>query len=393
MKFNKYSINHYFIFIWSLLLLLIAVPVRYVKISPNKKTVILYGHKLYGNLKAIYDSKSQINSSIYFLTLDKNYYQNLAKKNVNVIYGLNLIHVIKVVKSTVFVCDHGLHFYKILMYLSNIVFLDTNHGVTHNKDGLKFYNYFSKFDEVWMMSKYQKKLYEEYDYKSNNLVITGYGRLDSLFEFTNKDKGGKVKIINNLKEKYEIKSKKVVLLAPTWVKKIEILDNENYPYNKIKFFEQLENIGAKENLLFIYRPHMNDIISNEIYTFIQKSKFIVLRDLKTYTNTEDFLKMCDILITDWSSIALDYIILNRPVLFLDTLVPFVNGVHDENVLRYGEVVKVQKLNEVLSLYVRNKELYFENNPQHLKIKNVFHDIGLDGKSTERYIGRINNYLS
>ena len=193
MKFNKYSINHYFIFIWSLLLLLIAVPVRYVKISPNKKTVILYGHKLYGNLKAIYDSKSQINSSIYFLTLDKNYYQNLAKKNVNVIYGLNLIHVIKVVKSTVFVCDHGLHFYKILMYLSNIVFLDTNHGVTHNKDGLKFYNYFSKFDEVWMMSKYQKKLYEEYDYKSNNLVITGYGRLDSLFEFTNKDKGGESK--------------------------------------------------------------------------------------------------------------------------------------------------------------------------------------------------------
>lgn len=393
MKFNKYSINHYFVFISSLILLLITLPTRYLKIYSNKKTVILYGHKLYGNLKAIYEKKSEINSDVYFLTLDKKYYKVLVKNNVKVLYGLNIFHVSKVIKSKIFICDHGLHFYKLLMYLSNIIFIDTNHGVTHNIDGLKYYNYFSNFDEVWMMSKYQEKLYKEFNYEGNNLVITGYGRLDNLIQFANKNDEEKISIVNDLKQKYEIKSKKVVLLAPTWVNKSEILNSPKYPYNKISFFKQLESIGLKENILFIYRPHMNDEIIDEIYTFIQNSKQIVFRDLKSYTNTEDFLKFADVLITDWSSIALDYIILNKPVLFLDTPIPFVNGVHDENVLRYGEVLTVEKLTQVLNVYNNNLELYFKNNPQQLKVKDIFHDIGLDGNSTQRYVSRINSYLN
>ena len=168
------------------------------------------------------------------------------------------------------------------------------------------------------VKKYQEKLYKEFNYEGNNLVITGYGRLDNLIQFANKNDEEKISIVNDLKQKYEIKSKKVVLLAPTWVNKSEILNSPKYPYNKISFFKQLESIGLKENILFIYRPHMNDEIIDEIYTFIQNSKQIVFRDLKSYTNTEDFLKFADVLITDWSSIALDYIILNKPVLFLDT---------------------------------------------------------------------------
>ena len=52
---------------------------------------------------------------------------------------------------------------------------------------------------------------------------------------------------------------------------------------------------------------------------------------KKFTNKEDFLKISNILITDWSSIALDYIVLDRPVFFLDVPNPFKDGALDDEI--------------------------------------------------------------
>jgi hypothetical protein len=76
---------------------------------------VLYGHKLYGNLKSIYIKKLEINSRVFFLTLDKKYYK-IKRRKCKFIYGLNLKDVFKLVNCKIFICDHGLHFYKILMF-------------------------------------------------------------------------------------------------------------------------------------------------------------------------------------------------------------------------------------------------------------------------------------
>ena len=117
MKFNKYQLSHYFVFLVSIIILLIAFLTKIFKKQLNNKNVILYGHKLYGNLKAIYKNKSDINSEVFYLTLDKKYYNLLKQENINVLYGLRLKDVFKVVNCKIFICDHGLHFYKILMSL------------------------------------------------------------------------------------------------------------------------------------------------------------------------------------------------------------------------------------------------------------------------------------
>ena len=80
MKFNKYNLSHYFIFLFSIFVLLIALPSKLFQNQKSEKVVVLYGHKLYGNLKSIYIKKLEINSRVFFLTLDKKYYLKLKKK-------------------------------------------------------------------------------------------------------------------------------------------------------------------------------------------------------------------------------------------------------------------------------------------------------------------------
>ena len=392
MKFDKYNLSHYFIFLFSILLLLIALPTKLFQNQKSEKAVVLYGHKLYGNLKSIYLKKLEINSEVFFLTLDKKYYLKLKEENVDLLYGLNLNDVIKLVNCKIFICDHGLHFYKLLIIFKNIIFIDTNHGIPYHKDALNGINYFSKFDEVWLMSEYHNKLFETFDYKGENTKVTGYGRLDNLVQFANKNSLEKDEIILELKNKYSLISEKIILLAPTWVHEPKILQNKNYPFNKIDFFKELDLMAKKNNFLLIYRPHMNDYVPKEIISYLNDSENIRLREFKKFTNAEDFLKISDILITDWSSIALDYIVLDRPVFFLDVPNPFKDGALDDEILRFGEKIFQSQLNTKLEIYINDIDLYFQNNEYQKKIKYKIHDIGLDGKSVNRYLDTINEYL-
>ncbi len=393
MKFNKYQLSHYFVFLVSLIILLIAFSTKIFKKQLNNKNVVLYGHKLYGNLKAIYKKKPEINSEVFYLTLDKKYYNLLKQENINVLYGLRLKDVFKVVNCKIFICDHGLHIYKILMSLKHIIFIDTNHGIPYHKDALNGIEYFSKFDHVWLMSHYHEELFKKFNYSGNNTEVTGYGRLDDLIQFSNKNPDEKNKTIDDLKNEYDLSFENIILMAPTWVHNHKILSNKKYPFNKLEFFTELNLIMDKANSLLIYRPHINDMISKEINDYIHSSKNLDIKEFKNYTNTEDFLKLSDILITDWSSIALDYIILDRPVLFFDSPNPFRDGVQDDEMLRFGEIVSQNQIKDKINAYIANADLYFEKNINQKKVKRKFHDIGLDGDSTKRYIENINRYLS
>ena len=393
MKFNGYQLSHYFVFLISLIILLIAFSTKIFKKQLNNKNVILYGHKLYGNLKAIYENKSDINSEVFYLTLDKKYYDSLKQENINSLYGLRLKDVYKVVNCKVFICDHGLHFYKILMSLKNIIFVDTNHGIPYHKDAFNGIEYFSKFNHVWLMSHYHEELFKKFKFTGNNTEVTGYGRLDDLIQFSNKNEDEKNKIIDDLKNEYDLNFENIILMAPTWVHNHKVLNNKKYPYNKLEFFKELNLIMDEVNSLLIYRPHINDTISKEINDYIHSSKNLDIKEFKNYTNTEDFLKLSDILITDWSSIALDYIILDRPVLFLDSPNPFKDGVQDDEMLRFGEIVSQNQIKDKINAYISNADFYFEKNINQKKVKEKFHDIGLDGYSTKRYIENINRYLT
>lgn len=393
MKFNKFNLLHYFIFIFSLILNLAVIPIAFIpKNNKRNKTIVLYGHKFYGNIKSIYESKKIINAEVYFLTLDKKYYSQLKKEISNVLYGLNFFHLIKVVRTEIFICDHGLHFFKLFMVLNKTIFIDTNHGLPFHKDAFYKMNYYKNFNEVWIMSDFHKQLFYDFNYKGSNLNVTGYGRLDNLIIFNSLNKYQKNIEIKKIKKSYDFDFEKIILLAPTWVHDKKILIDSGYPFNKSEFYENLNNFCNKNNSLLIYRPHLNDILPNEIFKKIKNLNNIKIMGLKDFPATEDFLKVADILITDWSSISIDFLALDKPVLFINSPNPFKFGALNIELLRFGEIVNKDNINEKISDYLKDKNNYFKNNKQHKKIKSLFLDIGLDGNSTLRYVKIINNYL-
>lgn len=78
--------------------------------------------------------------------------------------------------------------------------------------------------------------------------------------------------------------------------------------------------------------------------------------------------------------------------FLDVPNPFKDGTLDDEILRFGEKIFQSQLNTKIGLYINDTDLYFQNNEYQKKIKYKIHDIGLDGKSVNRYLDTINKYL-
>ena len=96
------------------------------------------------------------------------------------------------------------------------------------------------------------------------------------------------------------------------------------------------------------------------------------------------------LITDWSSIAFDYILLDRPTLFLDILDSFENGTYNENLLRFGIRKNRKNLGDYINKYLSNIDLYFDES-KHNESKNVLYD-NTDEISSNNYVRRIEKYI-
>ena len=80
MKFNKYKISHYFIFSFAALNYFVAIFLRQF-MKPNSNSVLLYGHKLVGNLEIIFKDERFSQKNVLFITLNFKDYLRL-KKNI-----------------------------------------------------------------------------------------------------------------------------------------------------------------------------------------------------------------------------------------------------------------------------------------------------------------------
>lgn len=101
-----------------------------------------------------------------------------------------------------------------------------------------------------------------------------------------------------------------VLYAPTWRKHSEV---KLFPFADFNF-TALEDFLTKNNIhIFVrFHPAYEETIPQDIL----KMKNVSLFSAKQYTEIMDYINCFDSLITDYSSIYLDYMPLERPMLFL-----------------------------------------------------------------------------
>ena len=145
-------------------------------------------------------------------------------------------------------------------------------------------------------------------------IITGFPRLDSLFEpqegsldFFN------VSILNN--KNYS----KVLLYAPTW--RDGIKPTKFFPFNDFNI-EFLQSFLVRKNIKLLITPHFDDLmlfpdINKRLIEIEQKSDGHI--SVINHNKCQDLyfiLPFIDILLTDYSSIYHDFLLMDKPIYFL-----------------------------------------------------------------------------
>ena len=360
----------------------ITIILRNLKLTKKNRIpiVLLYGHKLNGNLKSLYnkllEEPKQI--QVYFLTMDPEYHALLKKKGHQTLNGLTPSTASTLAKANLIVSDHGLHCLVALLHYTDIKFADVWHGIPFKGFDQDDFRVQHHFDEIWVSSELLKKIYiEKFGFCEKIVHVTGYGRTDKLV---------KGEVNKALKQSIGLpEDHKVILFAPTWVQ--DDFGRNLYPFglSEDEFLSRLSDFATTNNCSCLVRHHLN---SNSTIADNYPNLYFV--PSQEYEDTEDILLISDILICDWSSIAFDYLALNRPTIFLDVPAPFIKGFTLGCDFRFGHIVtSIEHLIESLMNFTNTPAHYFElYSNMHAQTEKRVYEEALDGYSTERYFNRV-----
>ncbi|MAV60934.1 MAG: hypothetical protein CMQ83_01055 [Gammaproteobacteria bacterium] len=380
MKFDKLNILHYLIFFTAfssfLLAFIFSLIVKKLEIH-----TIFYGHNLNGNLLVIYNEMLKNEKKVYFLTINPKTYLSLKKKNIKVLFALYPKHMVKVFNAKNVVASHDLFFHKQIKTYFNIKTYHAGHAMVNKVpiNLIKKFKNFKNYDEVWLFSNFEKSNWEsEIKYKFNNLVVTGYPRVDNLKNLYNKKE--------LIKSKYDIKNG-VILFAPTVDLTKQNPKQDIFSYKNINFLSFLDNLLIGSNYSIIIKPHYKSKVTKESVDFINKSDNLFLNDNFKFNDDNELIAISDILMTDWSTVFIDYMVLEKPTIFLNS-----NTIFNET---EGDIFYNKELMRILDYKTLTE--FFHNIKDKDILKNYFpSDLkdmvyqGVDHKSIDLILKKLSN---
>jgi CDP-glycerol glycerophosphotransferase (TagB/SpsB family) len=145
----------------------------------------------------------------------------------------------------------------------------------------------------------------------NKHVVTGYPRNDHLLCPPEEDR----KLWDEFLD--ELQPQKVVLYAPSW----------RHGRNHTRFFPfddfdkgDLVSFLESRNILLLLRPHVAELSHLSLKVFLESlsgsSKFIRFSSHEVFPDVNTILPFVDFLISDYSALFHDYLLLDRPLLFV-----------------------------------------------------------------------------
>lgn len=147
-------------------------------------------------------------------------------------------------------------------------------------------------------------------FKTKNVLVSGYPRNQVLISddiknvYLDEEKRDRKKIISFLNKKNNGKNKRMIFYMPTF-RESETLFFENFDKNDFQKFL------AENTLLFCIKLHPKSKLNEEFKNIQSENIVVINKDADSYV----FLKLADVLITDYSSIYFDYLLLDRPIIF------------------------------------------------------------------------------
>lgn len=225
----------------------------------------------------------------------------------------------------------------------------------------------------------------------DKILITGYPRIDYLYEF-NDD------VTKQINDKWGFnKYKKVIFWMPTFRQSKSSWLSENYISNQtgLPIFETLELLQkfsdflTTRGILLVFKLHH---LQAELPVFNRKfSNIIIVRDTDLYImgiQLYQVLRFADAIISDYSSITIDYMVMNRPLIYtLDDYASYdkSRGLYPPNAIDYMpgyHVYNVVELEDSIKEICCEEKDRFEL--ERKKISKRYHEY-FDGNSAKRIL--------
>lgn len=159
---------------------------------------------------------------------------------------------------------------------------------------------------------FQPIMAKSFSFDNDRVLITGQPRCDLLFEKTD---WFEINRIN--REEYE----KIGIWMPTYRKSIigDILNDGIYKDNGVSILkeEELQSLDIflrKKRILLLVKLHPMDALQEVEYNHF--SNIVIIKPKEFKSQLYPLLGACDFLLTDYSSVFIDYQILKRPIGFV-----------------------------------------------------------------------------
>jgi CDP-glycerol glycerophosphotransferase len=245
--------------------------------------------------------------------------------------------------------------------IKNIGLLEKNVSLIKK---IYYYVASSNISHALAPSEYFKTMISQFiNLPLENILIAGHARNDQLF----------VKSNLNI-QKITKQQGKNILYAPTWRQSTKL---KLFPFDDLSCLELSDFLdNNKINVFLRVHPNFEEKIDPELLAV----KNIYVFSGKVYDEIMDYLNLFDLLITDYSSIYFDFLLLDRPIIFLtydyeqynkEIGFPFL---YNELTPGYKPSTMKEFMKAILDSFDRNIDLYKNERMQINSICNAFkHD--------------------
>lgn len=151
---------------------------------------------------------------------------------------------------------------------------------------------------------------EAFSISDDKVKATGFPRTDAFFDSHYIEKTRN----NFYEENPELKDKKIILFAPTY-RGTKVKD-ASYDFSQLDLKKIYDQFHDEYVFMIKWHPALYNNIEMglvESPDFSQYSDFYY--DFSEYRDINDLLLVCDCLITDYSSVIFDYVLLDKPIVY------------------------------------------------------------------------------
>ena len=286
-------------------------------LMPKDKETLLFfctGKTFADNLRAFYDFVVEAKKDkAVVLVKDQSLYKSLKGELPNVYSANSLTGMFQFLKHQKIIIDNGdarLFFFPYYLHPKFQSIINLWHGIPLKKLGKaidkrrkeSFDIQFQSYSYFTVCSEFEKELIESCYSVDEEVWVTGTPRNDQLLQ---KD--------TRLLENYPYLGKKTILYAPTWREQGN--QSSFFPFVD-KDLAMLNHFLEEQDAYLLLRGHREEM---KFFTKENKqSSFtrILPAHQDVFPEVQGLLAHVDVLITDYSSIYLDYLLLDKPMIFI-----------------------------------------------------------------------------